>query len=194
MNPETPRPPDVHKPRMLRWIAWTVLILMGGTILVTVITTFVTAAVDGLDARKVSVLLAIVCVAALIACLKSALNPMRRRPDQMHRWREQFPTQSEEEIQRFLQIVSGSLALPKARTCKLSPYDRAGDLSWPLGGDGMEIVEMIMAVEEAYGVDLPDDSLETCKNLGQLFASVTQHGNGQLASPATGRRDQTQRG
>jgi hypothetical protein len=188
VNTESPRQPAVHKPRMLRWVAWTVLILMGGTILVAVIAAFVTAAVDGLDIRKLQVLLAIVCVAALIACLKSALNPMRRRPDQMNRWREQFPTQSEEEIERFLQVVGGALGLQALQLCKLSPDDRGADFE-PLFG-GLELVQVLMAVEEAYGLDLPESFLEICKNLGELFAYVTQHGTVRPVSPATGLRNQ----
>jgi len=173
---------------MLRWVAWTVLILMGGTVLVAVVAAFVTAAVDGLDARKLSVLLAIVCVAVLVACLKSAFNPMRRRPDQMSRWRDQFPTQSEEEIQRFLKVVGGALGLQELHRCKLSPDDRGADFE-PLFG-GMELVQILMAVEEAYGLDLPDDFLKTRDNLGQLFAYLSQHGNVRPVSPTTGRRDQ----
>ena len=192
MNTASPRQLGVRKPRMLRWVAWTVLILIGGTFLVAVISAFVAVAVDGLDTRKLPVLLAIMFVAVSLTWLQCGFNPIRRRTDQMNRWRQQFPTQSEQSIQAFLQIVGESLDLRKMHTCKLSPDDRAGDLSRSFFDDKM--VEMIIAVEEAYNVTLPDDSLNTCENLGQLFAYVTQHGTVRPVSPAIGRRDQPERG
>ena len=158
---------------MLRWIAWAVLILLGGTFLVMPFSVFVTAAVDGLEPRKLPVLLAIVLFAVIFTWFKCGFNSIRRRPDQMNRWRERFPTQSEEEIQRFLQVVGESLDLQIMHSGKLSPDDRGADLD-PLFG-GMELVQILMAVEEAYGVDLPDDFLKTCESLGQMFAYVTQH-------------------
>ena len=99
-----------------------------------------------------------------------------------------IPTRSEEEIARFLQVVGGKLGLQTLQLCKLSPDDRGADFE-PLFG-GMEVVQLLMAVEEAYGLDLPDDFLKTCENLGQLFAYVTQHGTVRPVSPATGLRNQ----
>ncbi len=176
MDPEAPTPPAASQPLLLRRLAWAVLILIGGTVLIPLVTLFVTASTDRLNDDKLPGFLVFVVLAVLLTCLLSAFNPIRRRPDQMSLWRQQFPAQSEAEIQRFLRVVSGSLGLGEKDAGKLSPADRATDLE-PLFG-GMEVVELIMAVEEKYALDLPDDCLNSCANLGQLFAYVTQ--------PATG--------
>ena len=171
---------------MARWLVWAVLILIGGTVVVPLVAALVTAAADGLDTGKpvFLVFLVFVVIAVIIGCLTSRLGSIRDRTDQTNRWREQFPTQSEPEIQRFLQVVGESLGLQTVHACKLSPDDRATDFE-PLFG-GMELEQILMAVEEAYGLDLPDDCLNTCENLGQLFAYVTQHGPGRPVSAAAG--------
>ena len=177
----------------MRWVAWMVLILMGGTVLVAILAAFVTAAVDGLETRKLPVLLAIVFVAVVFAWLKCGLNPIRRRTDQTNRWRQRFPAWSEQEIQAFLQVVGESLLLGTKHNCKFSPDDRMRDLSRAFGGDGLEIVEMLMAVEAAYALNLPDSFLETNETIGALFDYVTQHDTVRPVSAATGRHDQPEK-
>ena len=194
MNVEHSSQPGVRLPRLMRWVAWMLVILMGGTFLVAVVAAFVTDTVDGLDTRKLPVLLAIVFVAAIIAWLKCGFNPIRRRTDHMNRWRQLFPAQNEQEIRAFLQVVSKALLLGTKHNCKFSPDDRMQDLSRAFGGDGLEIVEMLMAVEWAYALDLPDSFLETNETLGTLFDYVTQHGIVRPMSAATGLYDSPERG
>jgi hypothetical protein len=38
----------------------------------------------------------------------------------------------------------------------------------------MDIVELVMAVEEEYELNLPESFLETCQTLGELFDYVTR--------------------
>jgi hypothetical protein len=169
------------------------LILIGGAVLVPL----VTATVGSLDTGKPPVFLVFwgvfVVITVILVSLKSRLDPIRRRTDQTNRWRQQFPTQSQSEIQRFLQVVGESLGLQEMHTCKLSPDDRGGDLSRSFF-DGMEgLEEILMAVEEAYGLDLPNDCLKTCANFGQLFAYVNQHSTGRPVSAAAQQHNQSER-
>lgn len=188
VNEEPSRQPVASYAPAARWLAWAVLILIGGTVVVPFVIVLVTAAGDDSVTDKlpgfVVFLVCVVAVVRLSGWLQSGLNPISRRTDQMPRWRQQFPAQSEPEIRRFIEVVSGSLGLSKLHICKVSPDDRASDFE-PLFG-GMEVVEILMAVEEDYGVDLPDDILNTCENLGQLFSYVTRHSTGRPVTAAAG--------
>jgi len=50
-------------------------------------------------------------------CIQAACHPLRGRTDQTQSWRQQFPTQDEQEVQRFLEYVTrqaGARAAPPA--------------------------------------------------------------------------------
>jgi acyl carrier protein len=169
--------PGNSKPPVARWLVWTVLILIGGTILVGLAAAFLAAVVPDLDARKLPYLLGIVLFVVLFLCLKAAFNPIRGRADERHSWRDQFPTHSEQEVQRFLQGVVGSLGLRERHRCRLRPDDRVRDLTQEaFWGDGMDMVNLVMAVEKEYDLELPESFLESCRTLGDLFDYVTRHG------------------
>jgi acyl carrier protein len=185
VNPESTSPPGARSPRGVRWAAWTLLILMGGTVVVPVIAAFVTAVMDGLDLGKLPFLVAIVLWVVLFLALKSLFHPIRGRTDESRAWRERFPTRSDQEVQRFLRIVGESLALREDRQCRLRPDDRVRDLTQEVFcGDGMDIVELVLAVEEEYGLELPESGSET---LGEVFDYVIRHGSSRPVSPAAGR-------
>lgn len=174
MNVHQPKEPEVGKPRMLRWLAWMVVIAIGGTVIGAVAAAIFAVMADGLDVRKLLVWLFIGALAIIFIGLRSWLNPINQRPDQMSQWRSQFPAHSEEEIRRFLQIVGETLVLRKASIPKLSPDDRPEDVSRAFGGDGMDLVEMAMAVEREYALELPEDPRAAPQTLGELFAHVTR--------------------
>ncbi len=188
VNKEPSCPPAVSHTPVARWLVWAVLIPIGGTVVVPFITVLVTAMGDDSVTDKlpgfVVFLVCVVAVVRLTGWLQSGFNPISHRTDQMPRWKQQFPAQGEPEIRRFIQLVSGSLGLSKMHICKLSPDDRAADFESLFGG--MEVVEILMAVEEEYGVDLSDDVLNTCENLGQLFSYVTRHPTGRPVPAAAG--------
>jgi acyl carrier protein len=174
---EDPTQADNSKPRVVRWLVWSVLIFIGGTVLVAVVATFVTAVVDGLDTRKLPFLLGIVLFVVLFLCLKAAFHPIRGRDDESHSWKDQLPTHSEQEVQRFLQVVVSSLDLRERHLCRLRPDDRVRDLTQEaFCGDGMDTLNLVMAVEKEYGLELPESFLESCRTLGDLFDYVTRHG------------------
>jgi acyl carrier protein len=47
-----------------------------------------------------------------------------------------------------------------------------------LGVDSLILLEFVMAVENAYGVELDEEDVNRCKNVGDLVALVAAAGNG----------------
>jgi acyl carrier protein len=44
-----------------------------------------------------------------------------------------------------------------------------------LGADSLDLVELIMALEEEFGLDIPDEEAEKIKTVGEAMAYVTDH-------------------
>lgn len=44
-----------------------------------------------------------------------------------------------------------------------------------LGADSLDVVEMIMAFEEEFGVEIPDDTAETIQTFGAAVEFVKNH-------------------
>lgn len=65
--------------------------------------------------------------------------------------------------QKFIDIVAEQLAV--SDKAKITPGQSAKD---DLGADSLDLVELIMALEEAYDVKLEDDETGELKNLGEL--------------------------
>jgi acyl carrier protein len=110
---------------------------------------------------------------------------LRGRTDQTQSWRERFPLRDEQEVQRFLQVIGELLGLKEERMRRLRPDDRPEDLTQDVFcGDGMGLVELMMAIEEAYGLELPDGFLEKARTLGDLFDYVTRQADARAAPRA----------
>lgn len=110
-------------------------------------------------------------------CIRAAFHPLRGRTDHTQLWREQFPTHDEQQIRRFVQVVGEALGVKEERISSLRPDDRPVDLTQEvLCGDGMDLVELVMAIEDAYRLELPDNFVERARTLGDLFEYVTQQG------------------
>ena len=45
-----------------------------------------------------------------------------------------------------------------------------------LGADSLDTVELVMALEEAFGLEIPDDDAEKIKTIGDTINYVTAHG------------------
>lgn len=194
MNVTQPKELEARRPRVVRWLAWTVLIAIGGTVVGAVVGAILAVVANGPDVRNLLGWSFIGVLALVFIGLRSWLNPIHQRPDQMSQWRRQFPTHGEQEIRRFLQIVGETLVLRKASIPKLSPDDRPDDVSRALGGDGMDVVGMAMAVEREYSLELPENPSEAPQNLGELFAYVTRHTSCPSRSCASEGHDRTARG
>lgn len=42
-----------------------------------------------------------------------------------------------------------------------------------LGADSLDAVELVMSIEEEFGVELDDDTMEVTKTVGDLIAKIT---------------------
>ncbi|WP_448664152.1 acyl carrier protein [Sphingomonas sp. CJ20] len=44
-----------------------------------------------------------------------------------------------------------------------------------LGADSLDIVELVMAFEEEFGVEIPDDAAEKIATVGDAVSYITEH-------------------
>jgi acyl carrier protein len=44
-----------------------------------------------------------------------------------------------------------------------------------LGADSLDIVELVMALEEEFGIDIPDEDADKMKTVGDAMAYLKQH-------------------
>ncbi len=65
------------------------------------------------------------------------------------------------------------MGLREAHWCRLRPDDRVRDLTQEVFcGDGMDVIELVMDLENEYALELPDALLEEARTLGDLFDYV----------------------
>ena len=46
-----------------------------------------------------------------------------------------------------------------------------------LGADSLDNVEMVMAFEEEFGIEIPDDAAETIQTVGDAIKYIEKHAN-----------------
>jgi len=44
-----------------------------------------------------------------------------------------------------------------------------------LGADSLDVVELVMALEEAFEIEIPDEAIDEIKTIGDVEAFVSQH-------------------
>ncbi len=44
-----------------------------------------------------------------------------------------------------------------------------------LGADSLDTVELVMALEEAFGIEIPDEDAEKIKTIGNTMSYITTH-------------------
>ncbi len=44
-----------------------------------------------------------------------------------------------------------------------------------LGADSLDVVEMVMAIEDAFDIEVPDEAAEAMRTVGDVEAYVTKH-------------------
>jgi hypothetical protein len=88
-------------------------------------------------------------------------------------WRRTFPTASNEEIRRFLELFMDAFAMPRGRMLRFAPTDRIFEIyrafnppGWP---DALELETLDKLLSENYGLRLNDCWKESL-SLGELFA------------------------
>lgn len=180
----------IAKPRGVPWLAWIFLNFVGVVLILPMVSAIVSAEAEGGHCWRLPVVLGILSVAALWVCLKATFHPFRGRGDNRHLWKKRFPAHTSQEIQRFLQTVGESLGYREGDWGKLRPEDDLVGLKhrWS-GGDGMELVELVMQLEREYSLALPEEFLSTNKTLGDLFVCVTGRGADKSPSSDDGQKE-----
>ena len=46
------------------------------------------------------------------------------------------------------------------------------DLQEDLGADSLDVVDLLMSIEDEFGVEVPDDEIENIKTVGSLVAYI----------------------
>lgn len=74
--------------------------------------------------------------------------------------------------EKLIKIIAEQLGVDAAE-CK--PEAR---LLEDLGADSLDVVELIMAVEEEFDIEIPDEDAENLATVGQIIAYVAQKKQG----------------
>jgi acyl carrier protein len=70
-------------------------------------------------------------------------------------------------FERFKKCAVEVLAVDPA---KVTPDAKFGD---DLDADSLDLVELVMALEEEFGIEVPEEDLEDVKSVGQAYDLVT---------------------
>ena len=46
------------------------------------------------------------------------------------------------------------------------------DLQEDLGADSLDVVDLLMSIEDEFGVEVPDDEIENIKTVGSLVSNI----------------------
>jgi len=76
-------------------------------------------------------------------------------------------------------VLDSCVELLKADRSQLSESTRFGD---DLDADSLDLVEVVMSLEDRFGVSIPEDDLEGVETVGQAVDVVERH-LGQEVSP-----------
>jgi acyl carrier protein len=74
---------------------------------------------------------------------------------------------SQELFERFTKCAVDVLAVDAS---KITPEASFGD---DLDADSLDLVELVMALEEEFGIEVPESDLEGVDTVGKAFALVT---------------------
>jgi acyl carrier protein len=73
---------------------------------------------------------------------------------------------------KVIAIIAEQLARPEDSITESSHF--VDDL----GADSLDLVEIIMAIEEAFGLEIPEGEQEKIKTVGNAIAYVEKHAKG----------------
>ena len=182
-------------PSLIRWFVWGFLILLLAGWIIPLVGAIFAVAKEGSSSRTLPFLIFMVVFVVGFFGIKALTNPILGRGDERRTWEERFPSHTDQEIDRFLRVVADSLLSSDKHLARLRPDDTAAALTqqW-LFGDGMDIIELLMSVEQEYGLELPECFHEGDRNLGDLFDYVTRASSGRPPPGATGSAAQADSG
>lgn len=75
-----------------------------------------------------------------------------------------------ETLSRIRQVVSTELSIDPARVTEASTF--ADDL----GADSLDTIKLVMAFEEAFDLDIPDDAAEKIVTVKDAVSYIESHG------------------
>ncbi len=186
--------PAAGTARLTQWSVWIVPFFVGALLLAAVVGVVFWTVGGRWNVCTLLGWLGLAFVAVLMVGVKAACHSIRGRSDATHLWKDRFPTHTQGEIQRFIRVVGESFGFRARHWSKLRPDDHLSDIrhQWS-GGDGMELVELVMHVEREYSVQLPEEFLTMEKTLGELFVYVARPAPGQSRLSGAGPSDQGER-
>ena len=64
-----------------------------------------------------------------------------------------------------------------AKELEVEPKDLSADKKFieDLGADSLDIVELVMALEEEFGIDIPDEDADKLKTVGDAMEYLKSH-------------------
>ena len=71
----------------------------------------------------------------------------------------------EDTLQKVVAIIAEKLNMPKESIIPAATFKE-------LGADSLDVVEIIMAFEEIFGIEIKDDDAEKIKNVGQAVELI----------------------
>jgi acyl carrier protein len=76
---------------------------------------------------------------------------------------------AEQVEQKVKQIIVEQLGVPEEQV------DKTASFVDDLGADSLDIVELVMAFEEGFNMDVPDDDAEKMKTVGDSIQYILEH-------------------
>jgi acyl carrier protein len=76
---------------------------------------------------------------------------------------------AEQVEQKVKQIIVEQLGVDEGQV------DKTASFIDDLGADSLDIVELVMAFEEAFGMEVPDEDAEKLKTVGDAIQYITDH-------------------
>lgn len=74
---------------------------------------------------------------------------------------------SDETFARFVKCAVDTLSVDAAKVTRDASF--ADDLE----ADSLDVVELVMALEEEFGIEVPEEELQDVKTVGQAFDLIT---------------------
>lgn len=79
-----------------------------------------------------------------------------------------MPTSQEIEA-KIIEIVSKQLTVPKEKIKKETSFVN------DLGADSLDTVELVMEIEDAFNLSIPDDAAEKIQTVGDAIKYIEEH-------------------
>ena len=72
-------------------------------------------------------------------------------------------------LERIKELVAENLGVDEADITETSSFKE------DLGADSLDLFEMIMALEEEYGIEIPTEDLEKIATVGDVISYIESH-------------------